>query len=202
MRSDNRGRQGLIRGAFGVFLLMVGLNACTSLAGGAALLGAVGIAALTSRCYDYVDVTVFDADGRKTCDAKVTAKNGNSQFELPTCYNATLTDGTWTLRASRSGSRDAVTTVVVDHAHDCTRYVQTVELTLNPAGSPPSAPRPISPLPAAVSAPTVAQPPPSALPPAAPPPEAAPSPATPSSASPPSSATPPVGVFPDSSQTH
>jgi len=184
---------------------VAGLNACASVAGGAAVLGAIGIAALTSRCYDYVDVTVLDADGRKTCAATVTANNGKSQFELPTCYNASLTDGRWTLRASLAGSRDATTTVIVDHEHDCTRYVQSVELTLNRAGSPIQT-RPAFSVPATATSPERAQPPP-AEPANTPPlpvqslePTPASAPAQPASAAPASSA-PPVGVFPDGSQT-
>jgi hypothetical protein len=136
MRSDKRGRQAWIRHVLGAGLLLAGLNSCTAVAGGAALLGAVSIGVLTSRCYDYVDVTVLDAEGRKTCAATVTASKGNSRFELPSCYYGALTDGQWTLRASLAGSTDAVAQVQVDHPHDCTRYVQTLELTLNRTGAP------------------------------------------------------------------
>jgi len=186
---------------------LAGLNACTAVAGGAALLGAVGIAALTSRCYDYVDVTVFDAQGRKTCAATVTASKGKSEFELPSCYYASLTDGSWTVRASLAGSRDARTTIVVDHAHDCTRYVQSVELTLNGTASPaPVSRRLDAPAPATASAAALPPPPPSAPPStsAQPMQSAEPLPATPppapASAAPQSSTAPPVGVFPDNSQ--
>lgn len=127
----------MTRGTFGAALLVLVLTACTPLVGGAALVGVVSIAALTSHCYDYLDVTVLDADGRKTCAATVTAINGGSQFDLASCYYTPLTDGTWTLRASLPGSPDTVSKVVVDHAHDCTRHVQSVELTLNRAGSVP-----------------------------------------------------------------
>ncbi|HEX2670255.1 MAG TPA: hypothetical protein VHM25_05255 [Polyangiaceae bacterium] len=208
MRSKQRGRGALLRGALGAVLIVAGLNACTSIAGGAALLGAVGIAALTTRCYDYVDVTVLDADGRKTCAATVTASNGKSQFELSSCYYASLTDGRWTLRASLAGTRDAQTTVVVDHEHDCTRYVQSAELTLNRADAAPTpASRPLPTPPAATSAPQPA--PPHSAPSSSsqhPTPSAADSApassaAAPGSATPSGSATPPVGVFPDSPQT-
>ena len=205
MRSNKRGRGALLRGAFGAVLLVAGLNACTAVAGGAALLGAVGIAALTSRCYDYVDVTVLDAGGRKTCAATVTANNGKSQFELPSCYNASLTDGRWTVRASLAGLRDAQTTIVVEHEHDCTRYVQSVELTLNGADSPPPTRRPLyappTPEPAAPPAPDA----PTSAPPLQPAqstdPIPASPPAAPASAAPPSSASPSVGVFPESPPT-
>jgi hypothetical protein len=166
------------------------------------VLGLVTVGALTSRCYDYLDVTVFDAEGHRTCAATVTAIDRGSQFELTSCYYAALTDGRWTVRASLPGSSDAVTTVQVDHAHDCIRHVQTVELTLHRAGTP-SAPKPVQ-----LPAPAVASPP--EAPPAAPPQPAvpappavepaAPAPASPSSALPANSAAP-VGVFPDRSET-
>lgn len=197
MRSNNRGLSALIRGAGSALLLMATLTACTSIAGGAALLGAIGIAALTSRCYDYVDVVVFDADGRKTCNATVTAKKGNSEFTLPPCYNASLTDGLWTLRASLPGSADARTTVLVDHAHDCTRYVQSVELSLHRADMPPPAPRPFPSPPSAAPLATDAALSP-ALPSAQPAAPASASPPIEPTASPTASSTPPVGVFPDS----
>ena len=205
MRSNKRRRGALLRGALGAVLLVAGLNACTAVAGGAALVGVVGIAALTTRCYDYVDVTVLDAEGRKTCAATVTASNGKSQFELTSCYYASLTDGRWTLRASLAGAPEARTTVVVDHEHGCTRYVQSVELTLSPAGSPAPTRRPLYTPPAAASGPEPAPPAPNA-PPSSPQPAQSSEPpasltAAPASAAPPSSATPPVGVFPDSSPT-
>ena len=65
-------------------------------------------------------MTVLDAEGRKTCAATVTASNGKSQFELASCYYTPLSDGRWTLRASLPGFPDAVSTVVVEHEHDCT----------------------------------------------------------------------------------
>lgn len=202
MRSNNRGRAAVLRGAFSALFLLAGLNACASVAGGAALLGAVGLAALTSRCYDYVDVTVLDAEGRKTCAATVTANNGKSQFELPPCYNASLTDGRWTLRASLPGSRDATTTVVVDHEHDCTRYVQSVELTLNRADAPTQTRPPFS-VPSTARSPERAQPTPAAPVIATPPPvqSSEPTPASSTVAPPSSSSVAPVGASPDNAQT-
>jgi len=174
----------------GAGLLMFLLSACTPLIGGAALLGVVSIAALTSRCYDYVDVTVLDADGRKTCAATVTASSGGSPLELSSCYYTPLSDGRWTLRASLPGFPDALSTVEVDHAHDCTRHVQSVELTLNRAPVaqpvPSSAPANTSPLPVTSPAPSAA------------PPSSAPAPALdPAAAGSANSAGAPVGVFPD-----
>jgi len=188
-------------------LLTLGLSACTPVFGGIALLGVISVGALTSRCYDYVDVTVLDADGRKTCAARVTASKGKSQFDFPSCYSAPLTDGQWTLRASLAGAADAVSNITVDHTHDCTRYVQSLELTLHrvDSASPrPAATSPAVPVPVAPPAPSspAATPTTTATAGATPPPVAAPSapgapPSTSPSVAPMPSATPPVGVFPD-----
>ena len=118
-----------------MLLVLLVSSACTPIVAGAVLIGLVGVGALTSRCYDYLDVAVFDADGHKTCAATVTASNGASRFELTSCYYAPLTDGRWTLRASLPGFSDALSTVEVEHAHDCTRHVQTVELTMKRTGA-------------------------------------------------------------------
>lgn len=199
MQRDNRGFRGSLRQVFIGALLTVGLTACTPVAGGIALVGLVSLGVLTSRCYDYVDVTVLDAEGRKTCDAIVTAQKGKSQLELTSCYYASLTDGRWTLRATLPGSSAAVTTINVEHPHDCTRSVQSVELTLHRAEAP--RPTPLAPAPTPAQPPTA--PPAAAPPPIAPPSSSAPpTPPTtdgpaPSNPSPVSSAVPPVGVFPD-----
>jgi hypothetical protein len=182
-----------------VGLLILATTACTPLLGGAVLLGLVTVGALASSCYDYLDVTVLDADGHRTCAATVTASSGKSQFELTSCYYAPLTDGRWKLRASLPGFSDALSTVDVDHAHDCTRHVQTVELTLHRPGTgsgPTSAPLP-------PAAPTPMQTPVPALPTASAPPAA--EPAAPASAPPPNppptgSAAPSVDMFPDRSE--
>jgi hypothetical protein len=196
--SIRRGRSRLAPGALVASLLVLSTTACTSLVGGAAFLGLVAVGALTSRCYDYLDVTVLDADGRKTCAATVTATNGKSQLELTSCYYSPLTDGRWKLRARLAGFSDALSTVEVDHANDCTRHVQTVELTLHRPGAVP-APRRVVPAPAAVPLPPSATAPPAAvpIPPTLPEGPAAPSSTAPSSALPASSAPPSVGVFPD-----
>ena len=198
MRSDRRGRGGLARGTLVAFFLIGSTSACTPIIGGTVLVGLVAVGALTSRCYDYLDVSVFDGEGRKTCAAKVTASKGGSQVELTSCYYAPLTDGRWTLRPSLPGLPDALSTVNVEHAHDCTRNVQTVELTLKPAAAPqvppaaPATPPPVA-LPAVDAAP--------ATPPIGPgpSPEAVPSASAqaPPPPSPASSAAPSVGVFPD-----
>ena len=189
-----------------MLLVLLVSSACTPIVAGAVLIGLVGVGALTSRCYDYLDVAVFDADGHKTCAATVTASNGASRFELTSCYYAPLTDGRWTLRASLPGFSDALSTVEVEHAHDCTRHVQTVELTMKRPGAF-GAPTPLVPPPPAAASP--AQAPASASPASAS--SAPPSPATvpnapgsaaPGSSPPASSALPPVGVFPDGGTSH
>ena len=174
------------------------LSACAPAVSGAVVAGVVAIGALTSHCYDYLDLTVFDAQGRKTCAATVTASSGGEHFELGSCYYAPLTDGVWTLRAALPGYTDATSTVPVEHAHDCARHVQSVELTLNPArlvGGPASAPE----IPAQL--PTEPRQPAAVLPVSgAPSASAAVTPAPPSTASAVPSATsaPSVGVFPNS----
>jgi hypothetical protein len=165
------------------------LGACAPVVGGGVLVGVIGIGALTSHCYDYLDVTVFDAQGRKTCAATVTASNGGDHFELGSCYYAPLTDGVWTLRAALPGSLDAVSTVPVEHANDCTRHVQSVELTLNTPNSTPL-PAPVMTTPAALPPPPA--PPAELTPPVAPASEQSPAPSGAAVAPPPS-----VGVFPD-----
>lgn len=179
------------------------LSACTAAAGGGILAVLIGVSALTSHCYDYLDVTVFDAQGRKTCDATVTASRENSSehFELQSCYYAPLSDGHWRLRASMPGSTDVETLVQVDHEKECTRHVQSAELTLSPAGTPARASTPASTATPAISA-TIAPEPPTtnSSPPAMP---AATSAAEPGGAGGSSSASPAtsggtssVGVFP------
>jgi len=175
-------------------LLVFGASACAPAYGGAALAVALVAGVLSSHCYDYLDVTVLDPEGRKTCDATVTANLHGDRFELKSCYYAPLTDGTWTISAHRDGLRDAVSTVIVDHANDCTRHVQSMELTLGSSRpgaitAPPRAlPTPEPPAPAA----------PQLNPPTAPEPAQQQTPApTANSPSPVLSAVPPVGVFPD-----
>jgi len=189
-------RKALGRVLLAVLLLPL-LSACTVVAGGGVAAAVVAIGVLTSHCYDYLDVTVFDGQGRKTCTATVTASKGSEHFELQSCYYAPLTDGRWTLRASQAGSTDALTTVEVEHKEDCTRHVQSVELSLSAPGAPPrSASSAIS------GAVAPRAPPPASVPPASnpAPPVSSALPQTPSSA-PISSATPSVGVFPNQSET-
>ena len=180
-----------IRAGLVLSLLVTLASACAPVFGGGALVVVIGLGALTSHCYDYLDVTVLDDQGRKTCAATVTASNRGDELELKSCYYAPLSDGTWKIRARLPGLPDADSIVIVDHANDCTRHVQSMELTL----SPPKAPPPVAAPPPPPESPPAAPPLPVTAPetpPAAPPPAPAPAPSTSSSAA------PPVGVFPDS----
>jgi hypothetical protein len=196
MFSERRGLGQRIRIAILCAALVPTLSACAPAVGGAVLVSVVTIGALTSHCYDYLDVTVFDEHGRKTCAATVTAKNGGDHFELSSCYYAPLTDGVWTLTASLPGRADATTSVPVEHANDCTRHVQSVELSISAPGAAAPAAAAFAPPPAPLALPPPPAPPPAtvlpapASAPAAAPPNAAPVP------TPAGSVTPPVGVFP------
>lgn len=195
------GRRGLL--ALTCLLMIPTLGACAPVAGGVVVAGVVGIAALTSHCYDYLDLTVIDGQGRKTCAAHVTASSDGDHFELGSCYYAPLTDGVWTVRATLPGYKDAMSTVPVEHAHDCARHVQTVELTLNPATPPgsalPAAQQPLNSMPAVSAPPPAAPPPAPVLPPAPPMPTPsgagiAPLPASPTQVAPSPSSAPPLGA--------
>jgi hypothetical protein len=204
MTSDRRGSGSRLKYVLALALTLPLLSACAPVVGGGVLVVVVAIGALTTHCYDYIDVSVFDPQGRKTCAATVTATNGGDSFELKSCYYAPLTDGHWTLRASLPGFPDAVSTADVEHDNDCTRHVQSMELTINSPGARPApSPAPVAPqLPPPPPEPAVspsvsvpAAPASSAVPPA--PPSSAVPPAPPSSAVPAASAPPSVGVFPD-----
>jgi hypothetical protein len=190
--------------ALALLLPLLGAGGCAPAVGGGVLVTVVAIGALTSHCYDYVDVTVLDSQGRKTCAASVTASNDGDEFELKSCYYAPLTDGHWTLRAKLAGFPDTVSQLEVEHTNDCTRHVQSMELTIGSQGSEPASvtPFPRAPIAAPLpppSAPASALPPPPAPPPgSAPPASSGVSPPPPSSAAPAGSTPPPsVGVFPD-----
>ncbi|HEX3774751.1 MAG TPA: hypothetical protein VHV51_09825, partial [Polyangiaceae bacterium] len=161
MRTRERGGFGKrVRGAVIALCIVPVLSACAPVYGGAALVAVVGIGVLSSHCYDYLDVSVFDEHGLKTCAATVTARNGGDEFELKSCYYAPLTDGHWTIRAVLPGYPAAAATVDVDHASDCTRYTQSMELTLNSGSRAQPAPvlSPLPPPPPAPAAPSASTP--------------------------------------------
>jgi hypothetical protein len=205
MFSDRRGWGKRFASGLALALLVPALSACAPAVGGGVLVAVVGIGALTSHCYDYIDVTVYDAQGRRTCAATVTASSKSDQFELKSCYYAPLTDGHWTIRAALPGLPDAISSADVEHTDDCTRHVLSMELTINAPGShsagsatAPALPSPDVP---ALPPPPAAPPPPSVPPPASPPAASSTAPVNSSapSAPAPSSAPPSVGVFPDQS---
>jgi hypothetical protein len=220
-RGDVRRR---FRGALGFAALALALcasSACTAVVAGGVAVALVGVSALTSHCYDYLDVTVFDEHGRKTCAAKVTAHRNQSSesFELQSCYYAPLSDGHWTLRATLPGRHDVETVVEVDHKHDCTRHVQSAELTLEALGAKPenvgakptmagpapipavSAQIPASALPASsASLPANTPPSTSAAPPSATP-SSSTAPSAPSTVLPTSGGATSIGVFPNQSDS-
>jgi hypothetical protein len=204
-RGSGTHRMGGVALALALPALSLVATACAPVVGGGVLAAVVAIGALTSHCYDYADVTVYDPGGHRTCDATVSATSGRDDFELKSCYYAPLTDGHWIIRAKLPGFPDAVSAVDVEHANDCTRHVQSMQLTINAPGSPSSTPTPV------VQDPSVQRLPPPPAPPPVGPVSTAPAPALPNVAPPPSSSagsapsappvsstTPPsVGVFPD-----
>ena len=190
---------------FGLALLV---PSCTSALGLGVVAGVTGAAVLASDCTDFIDITVRDSmSGGRTCDATVTAVQGDEQEQIMPCYHARLSEGVWQIRASLPGRADAFSTVKLQRGKECGRTVQSVELWLQPLGfvpQPPLAPPSVGPPPA----PPPAAPPPSATQPApppttqaAPPPPSSAAPAAPPAAPAPPAAAPagpsPVKRFPD-----
>src|SRR5579885_784263 len=66
--------------------LSLTLASCASVAGAGVVVGLIGLGALTHKCYDYIDVTVYDAAGRRTCNAEVFAEQGDDSMRLTSCY--------------------------------------------------------------------------------------------------------------------
>jgi hypothetical protein len=122
-----------------VALGALGIGGCAAAIGGGAAAVVVSIGALSAACYDYANVTVFDAStGHRTCTATVTASSGSHVLTLGSCYYAALGNGQWMVRASAPGLSDAVSRLDVDHDQGCIRQVHTVELTLTPKGVAPN----------------------------------------------------------------
>lgn len=181
---------------------------CTSVVGLGIVAGVTGAAVLASDCSDFIDITVRDVSGSRTCEATVTATRNDEQEQIMPCYHARLGDGAWQIRASLPGRADAVTALTIKREGKCGRTVQSVELWLQPLGyapvvatplapsAPPSLPAPPPAPPATQSAPT-ASPSTQTAPPPTPPVSAAP---TPTPTPPPPPAPPgagPVKRFPD-----
>jgi hypothetical protein len=155
-----------------ILSLAVLLPSCTSAIGVGVVVVATGAAVLAADCSDFIDITVRDVSGGRTCDATVTAIKGDERVEIQPCYHARLGEGVWQIQASLPGRAAAMTTLKLERGEECGRTVQSIELWLQPVGyvpSPPSAPPTVAP-------PPTAPPPPAALPPPPPAPSAAPPP--------------------------
>jgi hypothetical protein len=170
-----------------ILTLAVLLPSCTSAIGVGVVVVATGAAVLAADCSDFIDITVRDVSGGRTCDATVIAVKGDEQVEILPCYHARLGEGVWQIRASLPGRADAMTTLKLERGEQCGRTVQSIELWLQPPGytpSPPFAPPSVAPPP-----PPPVAPPPATLPPPPPAPTTAPPPA--STAPPPAQPPPP-----------
>ena len=203
-------KQALAPRALVLLPLALAATACVAAAAGAgAAVAFGGAAALTSSCYDRVSLRLTDGvSGQVTCSARVSAVNrGGSELVFRSCYHAAVPPGEWTVRADLPGYATATTPLIVPVESQCDPAVQTIELTIAPAGyrppepqrSPAPAPTPTptsTPSPTVPAAPSAAPAVPSASSSAAPLPSAgASSPSSPSPVPPPSAA-PPTGAFP------
>jgi len=176
----------------------VGCDAALIGGGVAALAGGTGI--LVAQCYDQVSVRVHDAQGRKTCDARVSILSDGSERRLRPCYHASLTEGSYRVSVQREGYVPADVQVdIPKHQGTCPHYTHTIEFTLRRSDAAPdrSAVHQLKPS----SLDPHARPPNSALP--APVPstpaaaaEPAPAPAAPPPAEPAAPAGPPSAAFP------
>ena len=112
----SRSRTGRLFGALFVAGAAALVASCNAALGGGvvAVLGGAGF--LAGQCYDRVLVRVRDPrTGQLTCDANVgVSDEGGSERRLRPCYNAALTEGTWTVTARRDGYRPASTELTID----------------------------------------------------------------------------------------
>lgn len=188
----------LVRAGLGLGLLSV--TGCVAAAAGAGTTVAFGsAAALTASCYDRVSLSLTDAvSGQRSCVAKVSAVDADgSEVDFNSCYHAAVPPGAWTVRAEQPGYAAATTRLIVPEESSCNPAVQSIELTIAPAGfvRPVAAPAPAERTTSAppASAPTApATSAPAAPPASAPTGQPAPAPATTPSPSP----TPTTGPVP------
>jgi hypothetical protein len=195
-------------------LLATGLlsTSCAGAIGAGAAVVVVGAGALSFTCYDRVSVTVTDRlTGTKLCDAKVTFLQGKSETVATSCYQAALSEGSYTLRVERHGLVTFEEPIDVSDSGACGQTVQTMYVALDRKTrvAPPQqiAPAPVAPPPAVtappVAAPPVAAPPVTTPPPGvtAPPPSGAPgapqAPLPPAPSPPPAAPPPASTAFPD-----
>ena len=180
---------------------------CAGFIGAGAAVVVVGAGVLGFTCYDRVSVTVTDGlTGTKLCDAKVTFRQGKSETEATSCYQAALSAGSYTLRVERPGLVTFEEPINVSKDGACGQTVQTMYVALdrkNRVAPPqqiapaPVAPAPVAPVPAPVAPPPAVTPPAVAPPPTPGPTVTAPAAATaPPSAPPPLPATPPAAAPP------
>jgi len=97
-----------------------------------------GLIAMSSQiegeCYQDLSVTVIDdRTGGKVCDARVTLLNSDGETEvLEDCYQASLLEGRYRLRASMPGRKAATTFLEVPDLSACKPSTSTVMLTIPP----------------------------------------------------------------------
>jgi hypothetical protein len=184
-------------------LLAVGCNAAI---GGGVLVAGIVAGVLTSDCAEGVGVTLWDrTTAHPVCDAKVVAEQGSKSVTFSPCYSAFLSEGTWTVSATKAGFQRVVGSVVIPPEHRCSEPTyHSVELTLLRDDERPDAKRITQASPVATAAPpsvearpetpTTSPTEPATAPPT--PPAGAPSGLLPSPTSGPTEPAPPSTAFP------
>jgi hypothetical protein len=186
--------------------VLLAISACNVALGGGAAALVGGSAVLASQCYDQVYISVRDATGSPTCDARVYVVDADGDARrLQPCYSASLTEGKWRVIAKREGYADATTSITVADHDDCPYYTHSIEITMRRIGESVVAttvvdhskapPRPTTPAPAAAPAAAV-EPPTRAFDLLAPPAPPASAPAATAPGTPPAAPTPPSAPAP------
>ena len=111
--------------------LAVLLPSCTSVVGLVIVAGVAAGGVLAADCSDFIDITVRDVTGSRTCEATVTATQNDEQEQVMPCYHARLADGAWRIRASLPGRAGHVHGPHDQTRGECGRTVQSVELWLS-----------------------------------------------------------------------
>jgi hypothetical protein len=138
-------------------LMSLGLlsTSCVGALGLGAVAVAAGAGALAYTCYDRVSVTVTDRlTGTKLCDAKVVFKQGSSETEATSCYQAALSKGKYTLRVERAGLEPFEEPIEVVRGENCGQTVQTMLVALDRVNQA-RPPQRVAPPPPAVAVPPV-----------------------------------------------
>ena len=125
----SRARRRVLLAALAPCLLAVGCNVAI---GGGVLVAGVVAGILTYDCAEGVGVTLWDrTTAHPVCDAKVVAEQGSESVTFSPCYSAFLSEGNWTVSATKAGFQRVVGTVVIPHEHSCSEPTyHSVELTL------------------------------------------------------------------------